>query len=343
MARDIEALLAPIEEEAPSGPDMSYDDVRIEIESAFESSFSDEGARAADFNWLATIDLIDTQMGQTKDIWLAVYLMRAGAFAGQLETVVDGAAILAGMLDRFWDTVHPQLDEYGLQGRVGPCQSLASIPEFLGPLRRMALVKHARLGAYSSADFERFAENGADEDGYGMFRAAMQELGPDQVAAVFGQIETLAASLNAIDGVFTMQADGEGPNLSPLHETLKQLRTALKPYGPADVVDNDEDSGDDFTDEDGGGASASSGGRRSGKVDSREDVIAALDAIGDYYRRREPSSPVPLALQRARNWVTLDFMTILKDIAPAGMTEADRVLTYMADEQSSGASGWSEE
>jgi type VI secretion system ImpA family protein len=339
MARDIEALLAPVSEDEPSGPDMSYDDARIQIESAFETSFSDDSERASDFNWQETINAIDVQLEQTKDVWLAVYLMRAGAFAGQLETVVDGAAILAGMLDRFWDTLHPTLDEYGLQGRVGPCQSLAGIPEFLGPLRRMTLVAHPRLGAYSSADFERFAENGADEDGYGMFRAAMQEVGPDDVAAVFEKIDSLAGSLNAVDGVFSMQADGEGPNLASCHDALKQLRNALKPYGPASEEEESAETDDYAADE--GDSGGGSGGKRIGKVDSRDEVLAAIDAIGDYYRRREPSSPVPLALQRARNWVTLDFMTILKDIAPAGTSEADRVLTFNSEDSSS--SGWSEE
>lgn len=339
MARDIEALLAPISDDAPSGPDLSYDDGRIAVEGAFESSFSDDSERSTDFNWQETIDSIVEQLGRSKDVWLPVYLMRAGAFAGQLDTVQDGAALLVGLLDRFWDTVHPELDEYGLQGRVGPCQSLAGIPEFLGPLRKMTLVAHPRLGAYSSADFERFASGGSSEDGYGMFRAAMQELGPDEIAAVSEKVEAISASLVGVDAIFTMHADGEGPNLATCHDALKQLRAALKPYGPQS--DEPDEAGDAEAGYDDGDAGASSGGKLSGKVDSREDVMRALDAIADYYRRREPSSPVPLALQRARNWVTLDFMTILKDIAPESIAEADRVLTFKTEDTA--ASGWSDE
>jgi len=333
MARDIEALLAPISDEVPSGPDLSYDDVRVAIEAAFESSFSDDSGRDGDFNWQGTIDSIVAQCGQTKDVWLAVYLMRAGAFAGQLDTVQDGAAILVGLLDRFWDSVHPQLDEYGLQGRIGPCQSLSSFSDFLGPLRRMPLVAHPRLGAFSAADFERFAANGSSEDGYGMFRAAMQELGPDEIAAIAEKVEAIGVSLRGVDGVFTQHADGEGPNLALCFDALKQLGAALKPYGPQTDIDASDESESNSEDFDEGGASPSSGsGGRSGKIESRDDVLKALDAIAEYYRRREPSSPVPLALQRARNWVTLDFMKILKDIAPDSMNEAGRVLTFKADD-----------
>ncbi len=339
MARDIEALLAPISDDAPSGPDLSYDDGRIAVEAAFESSFSDDSARSGDFNWQETIDSIVEQLGRSKDVWLAVYLMRAGAFAGQLDTVQDGAALLAGLLDRFWDTIHPELDEYGLQGRVGPCQSLSSIPDFLGPLRRMALVSHPRLGAYSSADFERFAEGGSGEDGYGMFRAAMQELGPDEIVAISEKVDAISASLVGVDAIFTIHANGDGPNLASCHDALKQLRSALKPYGPQS--EEPDESGDASAAYDDSELDAPSGGKRSGKIDSREDVMAALDAIGDYYRRREPSSPVPLALQRARNWVTLDFLAVLKDIAPESLAEANRVLTFKTEDSS--ASSWSDE
>jgi type VI secretion system protein ImpA len=66
----------------------------------------------------------------------------------------------------------------------------------------------------------------------------------------------------------------------------------------------------------------------SGSVNSREDVLRALDAIGDYYRRKEPGSPVPVVLQRAREWVNLDFLAVLADIAPNGLDEAKRVLSF---------------
>ena len=76
------------------------------------------------------------------------------------------------------------------------------------------------------------------------------------------------------------------------------------------------------------GPDAGSGGgpRIAGRVESREDVVKALDAIADYYRRREPTSPVPAALQRVREWVNLDFLALLEDIAPNSLDEAKRVL-----------------
>ncbi len=337
---DLETLLSPVSDDAPVGPDLSYDDGRIQIESEFESSFSDQSERSADTNWSSVIGAIENQCSQTKDIWLAIYLMRAGAFAGQLETVEKGAGLLAGLLDRYWEQVHPQLDEYGLQGRVGPCLSLCGIPEFIGPLRRMAIVTHPRLGTYSSADLERFASEGSDADGYGMFRAAIADMAQDDIVAILDRLDGIAASLTAVDGVFTMHADGEGPSLGPCHDAVAQIRKALAVYGPQpEAASDDADAG--FHDGGVSQAPASGGGGRPGRVDSREDVIAAIDSIADYYRRREPSSPVPLVLQRARQWVALDFLAILEDIVPDSVSAAGSVLSYRAGDAAS--SGWAEE
>jgi type VI secretion system protein ImpA len=60
-------------------------------------------------------------------------------------------------------------------------------------------------------------------------------------------------------------------------------------------------------------------------------VITALEAIGDYYRRREPSSPILALIQRARAWVNMDFMAVLEDIAPDSTAEAKRVLMTKAE------------
>ena len=44
-----------------------------------------------------------------------------------------------------------------------------------------------------------------------------------------------------------------------------------------------------------------------------------------YYERHEPSSPVPLLLKRAKRLVAKDFMEILRDLAPDGVDQAERI------------------
>ena len=55
MTIDIDALIAPVAEDSPAGPDLSYDSARQDIESAFDKSVSDDD-NADDVDWSQIID-----------------------------------------------------------------------------------------------------------------------------------------------------------------------------------------------------------------------------------------------------------------------------------------------
>lgn len=323
---EMELLLAPLGEDGV-GPDLSYEDERIAIEEAFSSSAS--GERAGDVAWGEVIRRIRAQAEHTRDLWLAVYLARAGARAGDLESVAEGAELLAGLLDRHWARVHPQLDEVGFQGRKSACDSLARHAEFIAPLKRVPLIQHPRLGSYSATDLERFEAGGDAEDGYGMFRAALEATDDAAIDAAVATLDRIQGALRCVDTVLVEHAGDEtGTDFQPTYQVLRQMGERLRRHS--------------------GTASASAGlvevmlapgtapatpvtatatpGEPLGGINSREDVIRALDLVADYYRRREPASPVPVALARARAWVTMGFMEVLADIAPDSMDDARRVL-----------------
>jgi type VI secretion system protein ImpA len=323
MALDLETLLAPVSEEQPAGPDLSYSNERQQIEQAFESNEGGGSDGEDERDWRTIVRLIEEQAGQTKDIWLPVYLCRAGARSGSLETVALGAQGLAGLFETYWDTVHPQLEELGLMGRKAPCDSLAARGEFLMPLERTVLVAHPRLGAFSGADIQRFRTEQEAADGYGMFRAALDELGDEALEAAVAQLNAIEDGLRRADQVFTNAAAGEpSPNYSPAYALLASLKQALQSFmagAPQTELAADGEG-------DSPGAPAAAGPRISGRVDSRDDVIRALDAIADYYRRLEPSHPLQQLTQRARHWVTMDFLDLMQEIAPDATFQARQLL-----------------
>jgi type VI secretion system protein ImpA len=352
MSIDPDSLATPVSEEAPAGPDLSYEASRQEIESAFERSISavdDEGAED-EIDWRHTIAMIEEEAAQTRDLWLAVYLMRAGARNGRLDTVEEGARLLAALCENLWDTVHPQLEDYGFQGRKGPCESLTRIGEFLNPLRRVVLIEHPRLGRYSGADFDRFRENGGAEDGYGLFQALLEETGDEPLQEVVDRLSGVADSIRRADSVMTANADGDtSTNFQPTYEAIELLRKSVAAF----MRTPSEDGAGEADGAAGGGGGVGAGGAAfSGGITSRADVLRAIDAITEYYRQREPGSPVPFALRRARDWVSLDFLQVLEDIAPNSLDEAKRVLvngretnsydsSYSESSSDSSSDGWS--
>lgn len=326
MAIDLETLIAPFSEEAPAGPDLGYEASRQDIEAAFDSSVSDDSGDDAGVDWRQVIDKIVVQAGATRDLWLAVYLMRAGAKSGQIGVVEDGAMLLAGLFDNLWDHVHPQLEDYGFQGRKGPCESLTRLPEFLNPLRNVVLLEHQRLGRYSGADFNRFRTGGSSEDGYGMFRALIEETSDEQLAAVANRVRGIADAIRRVDAVLVANADGDtGTNFTPTYAALDEIARGVESFlreQPDEVAGGSAETSSDSY----GASDARAVSSVPGRIESRDDVIRTLDSIAEYYARREPGSPVPLALRRARDWVTLDFLSVLEDIAPNSLEEARRVL-----------------
>lgn len=332
MALDIAALIAPLSEEAPSGPDLSYDDLRMEIEGAFERPVSADGGES-DVDWRKVIDQIVGQGEQTRDIWLPVYLIRAAVFARRFDLLAEAAEWLAGLLEERWADLHPQLEEYGFIGRKAPCESLTRIADFLGPLSRVPLIEHPRFGRFTCDDIERFADQGASADGYGPFRATIEATDAEQIAALIEKFDALRNAFRRVDGLLTVNAEGDtATNFKPTHEKLDRYRNALAAVLPGQAPV--EAAGDETAEDAGapGGAGGGSftaipaGAAFSGSVRNRDDVVRALDAICAYYGAMEPGSPVPLLLRRAREWTNLDFMTVLEDLAPAGLEEASLVL-----------------
>jgi type VI secretion system protein ImpA len=59
-----------------------------------------------------------------------------------------------------------------------------------------------------------------------------------------------------------------------------------------------------------------------GAVKSRQDAIRALDAVAAFFKRTEPSSPIPMFLERAKRLVSKDFLEVLADIAPDAVAQA---------------------
>jgi type VI secretion system protein ImpA len=61
----------------------------------------------------------------------------------------------------------------------------------------------------------------------------------------------------------------------------------------------------------------------SGVISTPDQVIEALDKIIAYYERNEPSSPLPLLLNRCKKLVRMSFMDIVRDIAPDAVTQVE--------------------
>jgi len=62
-----------------------------------------------------------------------------------------------------------------------------------------------------------------------------------------------------------------------------------------------------------------------GAIRSRDDAIRALDSVAEYFRRNEPSSPIPLFVERAKRLVSKSFLEVLADVVPDAVPQVRAV------------------
>jgi type VI secretion system protein ImpA len=137
----LDDLLQPIPGDNPSGQDLRYDKIYDDIrESRREDEDLNQGAwqterKVADLP--KTISLATNALKQkTKDLQIAAWLtdanLRKDGFAG----LALGLKLFYGLLDKFWDTVYPPIEEDDLELRAAPLTMKLDIQVRQSPLNR---------------------------------------------------------------------------------------------------------------------------------------------------------------------------------------------------------------
>jgi type VI secretion system protein ImpA len=343
---DVEALLAPISGENPAGENLQYSGLHDEIrearraEDALAQGDWQRELKAAD--WDLTLELSENALKtQTKDLqvaaWLAEALVKKHGFPG----LRDGLKVMRGLHERFWDNVYPQVDDGDLEGRANSVSWLDRQTAFA--LKEVALTKAPGM-AYSyiqmeqskefdlapNADAEtinrvnaeraKAAENGkiTPED-FAKGKAASKRAFYEEVV---GQLAECAQEFKALDRAMDEKFGRETPGLGELKKSLDQV----KDFADKTLKEKraEEPSAADIGAEEGGGeGTAAPGAVAAGAIRSRQDALARLAHVADYFRRTEPHSPVSYLVQRAITWGQMPLDAWLADvIKDGGLLEA---------------------
>jgi type VI secretion system protein ImpA len=235
-------------------------------------------------------------------------------------------AYIHGALERYWDCVHPELDTEddddptmrvnALRGLVGPDTVLRAVRR--APLTDSRAMGRFSLRDISIADGEIAPGEGESPIDHATISAAFQDTDADTMTAIREAVANAREHVKAITAVFDEKVGALGPDLSELDKVLYRAQSAISSVlGGGEA---EEGVADEISAETGGGPVAQAA-PVSGAINSRDDVTRMIDKICEYYARSEPSSPVPILLQRARRLVAADFVTIMKDMASDGMNQ----------------------
>lgn len=330
MAHDTEALLAPVAEDAPAGPDLTYDPDFLALEQAAqgkaEQQFGETIIPAEEPNWRDVRQRAEELLLRSKDLRSALLLARARNRMEGLKGLAGGLDLTRELLTRYWDTLHPELDHDDNDDptmRLNALGPLADPETFLREIRNTDVIASAQHGRVSVRDvlvatgkLPAGSEAGPGEAQISaMLRAAAAEdPAPLQAAIACAEAVSALESLLSAKGVLT-----QAPDLSPLNDMLR----ALVPLCAAALGTPAGDSAGDTQGEESEGGEG--GARVPGRIRNRDDAIAMLDSVCRYIEQAEPSNPAPLLIRRAQRLMSRSFVEIIQDLAPESLEQIQKL------------------
>jgi type VI secretion system protein ImpA len=330
-------LLQPISTDQPCGQNLedtpllsSFDAYRL-----YGRTKSLEAAPAADPDAPKSIQDRDEQppdwgeikeksieaLQVSKDLRLLAHLGTALLRTDGLPAFLETITAASEWLNTYWDLTYPPVDGDGIVRRSA-LNCFADPIAVIDALRKAPLVNSREHGRFSLRDIDIAT---------GQLTPGNGEVGPDesQINGAFGALpleeltglhERVANAVQALRAIDAKMRDEVGTEAAPDFDLLstqlgkmdKVLRAQLAARPGATPAEGGE----------GADGQAAPGAGLSGGIRSRQDAVRALDMVADYFRRNEPSSPVPMFCERAKRLIAMDFLEMLADIAPEAVAHA---------------------
>ena len=370
-------LLNPIPGDNPSGRNLRYDplfdkvkEARREEDDAAQGDWKYE-RKVAD--WPLVIKIAGEILAtKTKDLQLAAWLTEAALQREGVAGLREGLDLMKGLVENFWDTLYPEIEDGDLEMRVAPLEWVGN--------RLDKAVRDARLTRTGFSWYEYKASRKVpteEEAGQDSNKAAARQTAiaegkapPEdfdkamdaspkayyvQLAADF---EGALESLQALDAVCTEKFQDVAPSMSGLKQTLEDVQQSVRifllkkrekepdePVAGAEPEPAAEEPAPEpaATGEETAAAAPAKARKPACAMTAepvdRGDAIARVASAAKFLRAESPYDPAPYLMLRGLRWGELRAAgeTIDQAMLAAAPTEVRQNLKRLAME-----SNWTE-
>lgn len=328
---DLEDLLAPISEAAPAGSDVRQDfsptslyfrlrDARADARAAERAADANPGEVASPEGWRSVRALAAELLSQkAKDLEAAAWLTEALVRSDGLAGLAFGASLIGRLAEQYWDDLFPMPDEDGLETRLAPVtglngeggdgtlsQPLQKLPIFKGPNGETVMFFQylQSLELETIADPNRIASRlAAGVVPYETMHNAARATPPGHYILLRRDLSAARDAWRAMGETLDRLAGRDAPPTGRIAETLNQIGEFITRYAPPEreATMPSQEAGETV----GSGAAefepmmaqAAPGMPR--RLANREDALATLSEIAEYFRRTEPQSPLAYTIEEA--------------------------------------------
>jgi type VI secretion system protein ImpA len=340
MSLDTARILAPIAGDSPTGNNLRVDETggasyyRIKdarstarIAERAADSESDRGSLAPEWRLIheQAQELLATQ---SKDLEVACWLTEAALRIDGYAGLRDGMAVLAGLVDRYWDTLH-SVDDEDIGAKVAPLAGLNGIgadgsliqPLRLAPLTAAQGAEQAGLWHYSV-----LRRRGAASAEAKVLAAASKATDRAAFIAIYRDIAAALASYGALCTKLDAVCGEEVPPASTIRNTLIEAQDALRDFAGLDIASLSVIEGEAAAvqvaaapvQERAVAPSPQHAPAASGPAPllTRDDALRELGRIATFFREHEPNSPTAYTLQTLIRRARLPLADLLAELIP---------------------------
>ena len=331
----MDALLEPLSADAPTGEDLSYDPIYNELAVLIEGTPETQFSEAKEPSWPAVRKLAEAGLKRSKDLQIAVYYAVAIMQTAGIEGGAQGMELVSGLVRQYWANVYPQIDpdDNDPTQRLNILAQVTVEPGAFGdPIKyveRLSSTTLFRSGSAGPVTLNLLRTDAAK------LSDMISSSNPEEVTAGVDALKRVLNAVHALDD-FLIGTLGHG-SVPSFDVLIKALDRGLRPFEALtgeSAATVEESTGGEITGTGESNGPVRRGGQTiSGDIQSSEDVRRMLKKICDYYAAAEPSSPVPILLQRAQRLVGKSFLDVLDNLAPGGRSEIDVIVGPLPEEE----------
>jgi type VI secretion system ImpA family protein len=353
---DLEKLSSPISEERPAGEYLRYEgtydrirEARREDDATLTQGIYKTELKRADWRAVANI-CTEALSTRTKDLQITAWLLEAWLRLYGFAGCHDGLQLLRELVEKFWEHLHPQLNEGDPEDRV---HTFIWINEKLSlQLKLIPLTSPQAndLFSYSFADWEsacrleQLAERNpkdlqsAEAEGQVTlvrFQASAMLTPTAFFRELSDELRGATETCLALDALLEEKFGRQSPSLERFKEMLGAIQHLVadilharpeEPYLSATedvsaLIAGEHESGGEIW--------------SANPIRSRAEAYWRLTEAAEYLLRTEPHSPTPYLVKRAVEWGSMSLFEVFQQIIrnEGEMQEINRLLRLTNKEE----------
>ena len=318
-----ENLRPPISAEQPCGEDLEDS----QLLAAFDAYhvFGQMTPLGDDTDWREIRAKALEGLEHSRDLRLLAHLAAARLRTEGLAGFCSVLEVAGAWFSDYRELLYPRVDDDAIL-RKNALNSFADRMAIIDAVRRAPFVSNPQLGAFGLRDYEVAtgkmpAPEGESEPPSETHVNAALTASDSEVLGALSQ--ALADGVAALRLIEAAMRDAHGSNETPDFDALIASLADIERVLRAELAGRSEAEAPSEA-----AAAPGEAGTAvisAGSIRSREDAVRALDAVATFFRKNEPSSPVPIIVERAKRLISMDFLELLADLAPDGLDQVKRI------------------